>query len=1826
MDSFSATSTATTTNTATAGIHPSPTIHQAASPRLRHQEHHQQQQHRQQQNQQQRQQNQRHRQHQQQEQQQPKDIASAIISYQRKQSRKGTSSSVADGASEAGGSRSGKSRNRSARGPGGGGGGSSSHGHDASPRKQQQQQSASGGIGGGPGAGSVLNIAHAHPSTGSVLSGTGTGAGGSTAGASINSASQLGTTGEQPPVAPARTLFDPRRHDPVRFAMSKRAGLISLAHLPPSQSVTSSNNTSAGGGGGGGGGGIHHHSHHHHHPNHHHHPHHHHHHGGGGGGGPGSSSFIDGSVTTAATTLPSVSTASPSVTSSEASRERRRRRAPSSRSANANNAAAAGSESGAGSEVGGASGASGSFRPGGELAASGAGTGGPEDNAYFGQIKRMYRELTILETHLKEFHANAAAANAAANAATAGGASAGSASVAAATASGSVGRAGGAGINLVGDGSNTGSINAAKSVGIAQRSSSHLPGSTSMSSSISSMDPSARPDGGVGADNTTLAEATGGTAGGATDDGVDHAYWNNLAAQHKHLAEMHAAFLEASWRPNLPTSFAVLPIKYNSPVRLWSTAFHLFLERIRQALPFSQSHGPAPGDTRGAAKQAALLDLFEEFIYFAYGYYSNLHEAETFVKGRSEWMERLGDLARYRFGVAGLRMGLASWEARERERERHVAREAPDSPGLTALERKEQRKRTQRHLMALAEVGNEQSGADLKKKQKKHRKDPREARIDDDDVDQEGGSDVEDAEGSVVDDGDDDDDVEEPDLAGDEADSADEVGPGPRSGPVRKPSKREGGGRHRHHPHHHHHHDPQHHHDPLGPDHEHSHGHHCHGHRHAHHPHPHHHHHHAHGAEGDHHSHDYQHGAGEHRVRREERVAGMGRAFEAPSIGEAALGDWELEEKETWRETARGWYARGLGEVPGAGRLHNHLGLLCRHREDLKRLYHSTKSLTTFHPYEYTREAMAPMCAQDRQLRRIQPGAPASDLFTHLHVMILTRVDLDNFEDVFGRYKESIKTALLASTTATSHASLNRAIDGSGGQGRVAVEGTALDPSNRSTSNLSDDAESGGDNVISETEWMMYATVCIAGLLQYGAADALLTAPPTTSNTTSERQDGSSHHRAPKGKITQKVKSHTPTAIMLNKDAAVAATAGSASGTSMNPSSSRSPAKGHVSLPNPEEGADGVEDVDGENEQDGGGADDDGASNQPTNTIVSLQQPAFDPSSIPLTFVYSARVAFDTLEIVIRHGGASPAPTSTMSPPTMLPNPFITMMLTFLLTIFKQANALAILERWVPWRAVADLANGGPDAGSNSTTGTGSTGAPTSSAGTTSAGYGIVPPASSLADIPSKVTGGVPLPEDWCLRGMSWVNRRVYERGFWNKKPHPDRADSRVPTFDSEIDVLDRGEIVGAWSSRPQESLLGGEFSAEVSPGGVINGVAGGGVPGGPGPISQADAVSVAFNEPLAHLRWVRIAYAIGNLARTVPGLDARQPKKNGKTSLIIVPPLATKMAEWKAEEEALRMVEEKRKVKTLVEEEPGWDDEEFASDESSDDENDASLTEAVRELKARRRALKKALRDSMSSTRSLPHPKREPRKGKKVPNAPAAKTTPARQAAARALHALPGYTILVLDTNILLTPAGNLLAMLVESKRWTVVLPLAVITELDGLSKNRNQVGDAAKAALNYIERSLRTHSKWLKIQTSRGNYLYNLNIRFEHIDFAGLSSEIGEDGHPAPPIGSSAGYMAHNQLKKTVQARNLDEIILRAAVWQEEHFVNRIPIIFSDASSAAERDAAMSQIEPQTAKVVLITLDINLRIKARARGIKAASDVEVLDVVIGSEARPNG
>lgn len=84
---------------------------------------------------------------------------------------------------------------------------------------------------------------------------------------------------------------------------------------------------------------------------------------------------------------------------------------------------------------------------------------------------------------------------------------------------------------------------------------------------------------------------------------------------------------------------------------------------------------------------------------------------------------------------------------------------------------------------------------------------------------------------------------------------------------------------------------------------------------------------------------------------------------------------------------------------------------------------------------------------------------------------------------------------------------------------------------------------------------------------------------------------------------------------------------------------------------------------------------------------------------------------------------------------------------------------------------------------------------------------------------------------------------------------------------------------------------------------------------------------------------------------------------------------------------------------------------------------------------------------------------------------------------------------MLVADATILLK-ALPLLQALLDSRKWTVVVPLAVINDIDGKREDRSAVD-----AISFLERHVKSHPLHLKIQTSKGNYLQDLRFRSEDI-----------------------------------------------------------------------------------------------------------------------------
>ena len=104
------------------------------------------------------------------------------------------------------------------------------------------------------------------------------------------------------------------------------------------------------------------------------------------------------------------------------------------------------------------------------------------------------------------------------------------------------------------------------------------------------------------------------------------------------LSELMLNLLEISLAPGVPASLRNIPEKYNIIIRLWTNCFYRLLENLR----------------RSSLTSKIALEYLQEFIYYAYTFYTALLERNSFSDYRSGWLEALGDLARYRIVIAAM--------------------------------------------------------------------------------------------------------------------------------------------------------------------------------------------------------------------------------------------------------------------------------------------------------------------------------------------------------------------------------------------------------------------------------------------------------------------------------------------------------------------------------------------------------------------------------------------------------------------------------------------------------------------------------------------------------------------------------------------------------------------------------------------------------------------------------------------------------------------------------------------------------------------------------------------------------------------------------------------------------------------------------------------------------------------------------------------------------------------------------------------------------------------------------------------------------------------
>ena len=374
-----------------------------------------------------------------------------------------------------------------------------------------------------------------------------------------------------------------------------------------------------------------------------------------------------------------------------------------------------------------------------------------------------------------------------------------------------------------------------------------------------------------------------------------------------------------------------------------------------------------------------------------------------------------------------------------------------------------------------------------------------------------------------------------------------------------------------------------------------------------------------------------------------------------------------------------------------------------------------------------------------------------------------------------------------------------------------------------------------------------------------------------------------------------------------------------------------------------------------------------------------------ESSDDPLVFRLAQKLAFGMLDLALAH------PFRIVGD-SKVPNPYIILVLTFVASLAQHPSALRHLERALPWAALVDLFNSLPSS------------------------------IEVRLDAQSKLLGS-PLPEDWCIRGMDWTGKHVFGRGYWKTKtpaPGGGRRDEMLPP-----------PITGP----PSAALVESEMDALKFSLDALDEFADG----------DAEEHESAV---LANARWRRVAVLAAWLVRAVPGLDFDANEAQG-TKFRIGGALDTKLRRWRKEDDDAREAE-RRSREDKWERDARRDDEldDETEDDDDDDDEDPTDSDAVRELKVRSFWLSRKLEtDSLlvlqARRRELKAIVRQARQTRRPTTSSLVPRGPKKAHHRPTVSTFPGFTVLVFDTNILLTSL-RLFCDVLETETWTVVVPLA--------------------------------------------------------------------------------------------------------------------------------------------------------------------------------------
>jgi hypothetical protein len=233
-------------------------------------------------------------------------------------------------------------------------------------------------------------------------------------------------------------------------------------------------------------------------------------------------------------------------------------------------------------------------------------------------------------------------------------------------------------------------------------------------------------------------------------------------------------------------------------------------------------------------------------------------------------------------------------------------------------------------------------------------------------------------------------------------------------------------------------------------------------------------------------------------------------------------------------------------------------------------------------------------------------------------------------------------------------------------------------------------------------------------------------------------------------------------------------------------------------------------------------------------------------------------------------------------------------MLTFLSTILEQTAALNLLERDIPWQVLATFFGTIPRRVMTS--------------------QGLLGPSapSASGDRWAMLTSDVspPASEDWSMRGMEWVGRKIFERGYW--KSGEDRK--------AELEVVDQNE------------------SVEVEDGTIEDDE------------DDDSGVKVPKNMSDLEQRWIRICRAAVTISGCVDGLVW----KEGTREWTVEGKLAQKVWQWQEEDRVEKLEEDGRRIGRRWTEDAMEIDEAEMDEASSSDDDDENDSEEIKALKVR--------------------------------------------------------------------------------------------------------------------------------------------------------------------------------------------------------------------------------------------------------------------------------